>query len=213
MGARLLLTNTSFTISPGDRIGLVGRNGAGKTTLTRMLAAEASPAGGTLTRTGSVGHLPQDPGAEEPGITAIERILNARHLDRALHDLRTAEAAMAVPDTTASALEKAMNAYARGESRFQARGGYSAESLHPQRVLLLPEAAEDHWNPNYADLVTLAWHAEGPVAADRPAPGPKPALLLPYPVEELRMRRTMAAPSLGLRSSQSVRCWRTTSWT
>lgn len=128
VGARLLLTDVSFTISPGDRVGLVGRNGAGKTTLTRMLAGEASPTAGTITRTGSVGYLPQDPGAAEPGITAIERILSARRLDRALHDLRTAEAAMAVPGSTAAALEKAMNAYARAEARFQARGGYSAEA-------------------------------------------------------------------------------------
>jgi hypothetical protein len=28
-GARLLLSGISFTVSPGDRIGLVGRNGAG----------------------------------------------------------------------------------------------------------------------------------------------------------------------------------------
>lgn len=37
-GARLLLSGISFTVSPGDRIGLVGRNGAGKTTLMTALA-------------------------------------------------------------------------------------------------------------------------------------------------------------------------------
>jgi ATPase subunit of ABC transporter with duplicated ATPase domains len=38
VGARLLLSGISFHISPGDRIGLVGRNGAGKTTLLNTLA-------------------------------------------------------------------------------------------------------------------------------------------------------------------------------
>src|SRR5665811_1473561 len=51
----------SVRVAPGDRIGLVGRNGAGKTTLTRVLAGEAAPAAGTVTRTGSIGYLPQDP--------------------------------------------------------------------------------------------------------------------------------------------------------
>ena len=57
----LLLEHASFQVAPGDKIGLVGRNGAGKTTLTRILSGEAQPASGTITRTGPVGYLPQDP--------------------------------------------------------------------------------------------------------------------------------------------------------
>ncbi len=60
-GARILLEHATFRVAAGDRIGLVGRNGAGKTTLTRVLAGEAQPAAGTVTRTGDVGYLPQDP--------------------------------------------------------------------------------------------------------------------------------------------------------
>jgi hypothetical protein len=29
-------------------------------------------------------------------------------------------------------------------------------ALDPDRVLLLPDGVEDHWNPDYADLVSLA---------------------------------------------------------
>ena len=60
-GARLLLDAATFRVAPGDRVGLVGRNGAGKTTLTKALAGEAQPAAGTITRSGEVGYLPQDP--------------------------------------------------------------------------------------------------------------------------------------------------------
>jgi ATPase subunit of ABC transporter with duplicated ATPase domains len=60
-GARLLMDNVSFRVAPGDKVGLVGRNGAGKTTLTKILAGDALPAGGSVTRAGSVGYLPQDP--------------------------------------------------------------------------------------------------------------------------------------------------------
>ena len=59
-GARLLLEAATFQVSPGDKIGLVGRNGAGKTTLARVLAAEALPAAGQVVTGGSVGYLPQD---------------------------------------------------------------------------------------------------------------------------------------------------------
>ena len=59
-GARLLLAEATFQISPGDKVGLVGRNGAGKTTLARVLAGEALPAAGTVQRRGTIGYLPQD---------------------------------------------------------------------------------------------------------------------------------------------------------
>ncbi|MFF5521634.1 ABC-F family ATP-binding cassette domain-containing protein [Streptomyces coeruleorubidus] len=122
VGARLLLSGVSFHVSPGDRIGLVGRNGAGKTTLLHTLAGALRPAAGTVARTGDVGHLPQDSRAADQSVTVIDRILSARGLDHAVRALRRAEAAMA--DGT----ERSMNAYVRAEAEFQARGGYAAEA-------------------------------------------------------------------------------------
>jgi branched-chain amino acid transport system ATP-binding protein len=37
VGARVLMEHVDFRVSPGDKVGLVGRNGAGKTTLVRSL--------------------------------------------------------------------------------------------------------------------------------------------------------------------------------
>ncbi|MBL1086937.1 ABC-F family ATP-binding cassette domain-containing protein [Streptomyces actinomycinicus] len=126
-GARLLLSGISFTVSPGDRIGLVGRNGAGKTTLMTALAGQSRPAAGAITRTGPVGFLAQDSRAADPAVTVTDRILSARGLDRALRALRKAEAALTDAAGT-SALERAMQAYARAEAAFQAGGGYAAEA-------------------------------------------------------------------------------------
>jgi ATP-binding cassette subfamily F protein uup len=42
-GALPLFQNVSFTISEGDRIGLIGPNGSGKSTLLRILAGEVNP--------------------------------------------------------------------------------------------------------------------------------------------------------------------------
>ncbi|MFI0739396.1 ABC-F family ATP-binding cassette domain-containing protein [Streptomyces sp. NPDC021100] len=126
-GARLLLSDVSFTVSPGDRVGLVGRNGAGKTTLLTALAGRARPAAGSVTATGPVGFLAQDSRAADPDVTVTDRILSARGLDRALRALREAEAAMTEAAGPA-ALERAMRAYARAEAAFQAGGGYAAEA-------------------------------------------------------------------------------------
>ncbi|MCX5203015.1 ATP-binding cassette domain-containing protein [Streptomyces sp. NBC_00237] len=127
VGARLLLSGISFHVSPGDRIGLVGRNGAGKTSLLNTLAEQAAPAAGTVERTGSLGYLAQDSRAADPAVSVIDRILSARGLDRATRALRAAESAMA--QAAGGAQERrAMAAYTRTEADFQARGGYAAEA-------------------------------------------------------------------------------------
>jgi ATP-binding cassette subfamily F protein uup len=45
-GTLILLDSVDFSISRGDKIGLLGRNGAGKTTLLKVLADEISPESG-----------------------------------------------------------------------------------------------------------------------------------------------------------------------
>jgi len=127
VGAHLLLSDVSFSIAPGDRIGLVGRNGAGKTTLLKTLAGQVQPAAGSIGRIGSVGHLAQDPAAADPAMTVADRILSARDLDRALRGLRAAEQAMAAA-ADATDLARAMTAYARADAEFQAGGGYASEA-------------------------------------------------------------------------------------
>ena len=93
-GSHLLLDAATFRVAPGDRIGLVGRNGAGKTTLTKALAGQTLPAAGTITRSGDVGYLPQDPRTGDLDVTARDRILSARGLDQIVRDLRAVETSM-----------------------------------------------------------------------------------------------------------------------
>ena len=125
-GSRLLLDGATFRIAAGDRVGLVGRNGAGKTTLTKVLAGAAPPAAGTVTSSGEVGYLPQDPRTGDLHVLARDRILSARGLDQILRDLREVEGAMASADDETR--DKAMRRYSRLEGEFTARGGYAAES-------------------------------------------------------------------------------------
>ena len=124
VGARLLLEHVTLRVAAGDRVGLVGRNGAGKTTLTKVLAGEGQPTGGVVTRTGTVGYLPQDPRTGDLEVFARDRILSARGLDETLRRLRAAEAGMA----DAEHRERAMRRYANAETDFLAAGGYAAES-------------------------------------------------------------------------------------
>ncbi|HWZ82052.1 MAG TPA: ABC-F family ATP-binding cassette domain-containing protein [Terriglobales bacterium] len=47
-GANPLFQNVSFTVSEGDRIGLIGPNGSGKSTLLRILAGDVEPDSGEV---------------------------------------------------------------------------------------------------------------------------------------------------------------------
>lgn len=48
-GKKLILNNLSFSISPGEIVGLVGENGAGKSSLLKLLATLEKPTSGQLT--------------------------------------------------------------------------------------------------------------------------------------------------------------------
>jgi ABC transport system ATP-binding/permease protein len=50
LGGRNLFRDLTFTLTPGNRLGLLGRNGTGKTTLLRLLAGELEPDAGTIER-------------------------------------------------------------------------------------------------------------------------------------------------------------------
>jgi len=126
-GSRILLNGASIRIQSGDRIGLVGRNGAGKTTSLKVLAGEGEPHAGEVRRSGELGYLPQDPREGDLSVTAKDRVLSARGLDKLMRDMEKAQASMAelVDD---AARDKAINRYARLEERFSSLGGYAAES-------------------------------------------------------------------------------------
>ena len=141
-GSRVLFTAGELRVQPGDRVGLVGRNGAGKTSLLRVLAGEAAPYAGTVSRQGQVGYLPQDPRTGDLSVSARDRVLSARGLDTLLAEMRQLQSRLA-----ADGDGRLLRRYGQLEERFTALGGYAAEAeaartcAHlglPERVLSQP---------------------------------------------------------------------------
>src|SRR5947209_11943244 len=84
VAARRVLSDASFTVNTGDKVGLVGRNGAGKTSLLKVLAGEDDAAAGIVLRRGTLGYVPQNPRPRaHASQSALSHILSGRGLDRA----------------------------------------------------------------------------------------------------------------------------------
>jgi len=151
VGGRLVVSDASFTIRAGEKVGLVGSNGAGKTSLLRVLAGEhgaAGPGGGSVEaitgavrRRGVLGYLPQEPRAQRGGLTAtvLGHILSGRRLDEAARSLERLRL-----NVEENPIPRNIDRFAAAEERYRAAGGYAAESearrfcaglgLRPDRV-------------------------------------------------------------------------------
>ncbi|MDD3846392.1 MAG: ATP-binding cassette domain-containing protein [Syntrophorhabdaceae bacterium] len=71
-GTQTLFDGASFTVGPGERLGLVGRNGTGKTTLFRMILGEETPDSGEIhiPRGYTIRHLSQHISFSEHSVLA-----------------------------------------------------------------------------------------------------------------------------------------------
>jgi len=125
VAGRTILEGLTLVVASGDKVGVVGRNGAGKTSLLQVLAGEAPPAAGRVTRRGAVGYLRQDPRQhrEDDEATALAYVLQARGL--AEMEQRLEKLRIALEERHA---ERDVERFARLEERYRAAGGYAGEA-------------------------------------------------------------------------------------
>ncbi len=108
-GNQVLFEDASFSLVPGDRLGLVGRNGSGKSTLFLMITGEEPPDGGEITapKGYQIGYLEQElrwkkptvleegcrglPSAEQDDTWKVKKILSGLGFSEADLDRSPAE--------------------------------------------------------------------------------------------------------------------------
>jgi ATP-binding cassette, subfamily F, member 3 len=89
-GAQTVLQGISFTISPGEKIGLVGPNGGGKTTLLKLILRQIEPDQGDIAIAGEpeIGYVRQDV-LENESLTVRQALLGEmEELEARLAQLR-----------------------------------------------------------------------------------------------------------------------------
>ncbi len=131
------LRGISFSLAPGDRLGLVGGNGAGKTTLLRALAGIYEPVAGRVTVRGEINALLDTNLGMNVELTGRENItLRGLHAGLSPKRIRSVEEDVQTFAELGSFLDMPVRTYSSG---MVVRLGFAlATSIRP-RVLLMDE--------------------------------------------------------------------------
>lgn len=110
-GERRVLTDITFSVSRGARLGLIGENGAGKSTLLRITAGADGPDAGTVSRPERTGLLRQEVPHDDDDTVEdlVERsLVDVRSAERELTDAAEAlDGSDAASERYAAALDRA----------------------------------------------------------------------------------------------------------
>jgi len=148
-GKQVLFDRTSFTVSSGERVGLVGRNGHGKTTLFRMILGRERPDGGSISfpKDYSINHLDQH--LRFTGTTVLdEACLALRPSEDGTDESYRVKAVLQGLGFSESDFGISPHALSGG---YQVRLNLAKVLVSEPNLLLLDEPT------NYLDIVSLRW--------------------------------------------------------
>ena len=137
-GGRYLFRDATFTIRPGDRVGLVGPNGAGKSTIMKTIAGLVTPESGQvqIPRSYTLGYLPQEPSFDPEAMARpiLEEAMRSKEDLVAVQDeLHILEKKLEDQSSDHASAEYAalLDRFGELHHKFDDLGGFRIESIGP----------------------------------------------------------------------------------
>ena len=133
-----VLKDVSFTVEPGEAVGIIGVNGAGKSTLLKMITGTTQPTSGKIEITGRVAALLELGMGFHPEFTGRQNV----YMSGQLLGLTVEEIAQLMPDIEAFAeigdyIDQPVRVYSSG---MQVRLAFSVATAIRPDILIVDEA-------------------------------------------------------------------------
>ncbi|HET9929919.1 MAG TPA: ATP-binding cassette domain-containing protein, partial [Polyangiaceae bacterium] len=122
-GATTLFSDVTFTVSAGERWGIIGRNGTGKTTLFRLITGEAEPSRGAVTMQAGLRISLLEQHRDFGDATTVWEAAAGGLADLLRLEGSLLEQAHALAENSS---DEALARYGRDLERFEREGGYEA---------------------------------------------------------------------------------------
>lgn len=126
-GANLILSNITFEMHQGERVGLVGRNGSGKSTVLKLISGlEPIDKGNMAIRKGAkVGYLEQIPNYKDE--YTASKVLNLAFKDLIDIEENMISLEKKMRDLDKEELDKTLKLYSNMQQQYEVMGGYEKE--------------------------------------------------------------------------------------
>jgi ATP-binding cassette, subfamily F, member 3 len=124
-GATRVLGDVTFTVTRGEKWGIIGRNGSGKTSLFRLLTGELEPAAGSLARSGALRFSLLEQHRTFTGAATVWEAAAGGFADLLALERSLAEQGTAIAEAGDRCTPQMLARYDRDLERFQREDGYS----------------------------------------------------------------------------------------
>jgi ATP-binding cassette, subfamily F, member 3 len=186
-GATRLFVDVTFTVSRGEKWGVVGRNGTGKTTLFRLLTGEAEPTRGTVARASGLRFSVMEQHREFAGANTVWEAAAGPFADLLELERSLAEQGTALAEAGDRCTPAMLSRYDRDLERFEREGGYT---LAPRIDAVLHGLGFDPDGARTQALAALSGGERGRLGLAQQLVAPADILLLDEPTNHLDLETT-----------------------
>ncbi|MGH7527993.1 MAG: ABC-F family ATP-binding cassette domain-containing protein, partial [Gemmatimonadales bacterium] len=124
-GSTVQFDQVTFTVSRGEKWGIIGRNGSGKTTLFRLISGESEPSAGTVARASGLRCSVMEQHREFAGASTVWEAAAGAFADLLTLERSLAEQGAALAEAGDRCTPQMLARYDRDLERFEREGGYT----------------------------------------------------------------------------------------